>query len=61
MLHAAPGSGTERLAHELLAAGWTVRTVLTPADAANTALPECGATAVESWAAYAAGKRRGCG
>ncbi len=53
VLHAAPGSGTERLAHALLAAG---RTLLTPADPGNAALIEHGATPVESWAAYAAGR-----
>ena len=53
VLHAAPGSGTERLAHALLAAG---QTVLTPADSANAALIAHGATPMESWAAYAASR-----
>jgi predicted Rossmann fold nucleotide-binding protein DprA/Smf involved in DNA uptake len=56
VLHAAQGSGTERLALALLAAG---RTVLTPADLANVGLVERGATAVASWAASVA--ERGAG
>jgi len=51
VLHAAPGSDTERLMQALPVAG---RTVLTLADPANAALVERGATAVESWAADAA-------
>jgi hypothetical protein len=53
VLHAAAGSGTERLALARLAAG---RKVLTPADPANGALIAQGATTVESWTAYEAGR-----
>jgi predicted Rossmann fold nucleotide-binding protein DprA/Smf involved in DNA uptake len=53
VLHAAAGSGTERLALALLTAG---RTVLTPAGPANATLIARGAAAVESWTAYEAGR-----